>query len=203
MTKLKLFLGYVHPEFVPHHFMECMFAQLKDGGFDTVVQPSGSGPLIAQARNLLVEKFLESSCDYFLSLDTDIEWQPHQVEELMAHDKDIVSGLYRSRGPKGEYFPVYLKLADDGFYDRAPWSDVEDATELMAVPGLGMGFCLIKRKVMEALGTAVLWPYAETVNDLGGYMGEDITFCFRAREKGFETFLDPTVRVGHSKFALL
>jgi GT2 family glycosyltransferase len=178
--------------------MECVFAQINDGGFNYVVQPAGSGPLIAQARNLLVEKFLESACDYFLSVDTDIEWEPQQVYDLMAHDKDIVSGLYRSRGEKGVVWPVYLKY-NEGIYERPVWAEVEDATELMSVASVGMGFCLIKRKVFEELQTSTLWPFAEILSPIGTYQGEDTTFCDRAKAKGFECFLDPTVRVNHSK----
>ncbi len=201
--KKSIFLGYVHPPMIPHHFMECVFAQVNDGQFNYVVQPAGSGPLIANARNLLVEKFLEGKCDYFLSVDTDIEWQPHQVEDLMAHDKDITSGLYRSRGEKGQIFPVCLKLTEDGTYERPEWSEVEDLERLMPVASVGMGFLLIKRAVFEALGTSTLWPFAELLSPIGTYQGEDTTFSVRAKQKGFDCYLDAGVRVGHSKLALV
>jgi len=201
-----VFLGYVHPPMIPHHFMEALFAQVHEGGdFDWVVQPAASGPLIASARNGLVEKFLEGPCDYFLSVDTDIEWAPHQFQDLMAHDKPIVSGLYRSHAEKGVVVPVYLKWAKEGEeFEKPSWEEVEDATELMSVPGLGMGFRLIKREVFEALDTpSPLYPFAEMITPSGRYQGEDVTFCVRAQEKGFESYLDPSVRVGHCKLALV
>jgi hypothetical protein len=193
-----LFIGYVHPTMIPHRFMEALFATTQRKEYDLVVNPYASGPLIAQGRNYLVQKFLESPCDYFLSVDTDIEWHPEQIDDLMAHDKDIVSGLYRSHGEKGVVWPVYLKQMPDGTYDRATLDDVEDKTELMEVGAVGMGFCLIKRKVFEELEPSILFPFAETLHH-DRYQGEDVTFCWRAREKGFKVYLDPSVGVAHSK----
>jgi len=69
----------------------------------------------------------------------------------------------------------------------------------MSVGAVGMGFCLIKRRVFEELGASNLWPFAEIMGVNGKYQGEDITFCARAREKGFEIYLDPNVKVMHTK----
>ncbi len=192
-----IFIGYVHPPMIPHYFMECLFAQTQDKRYDLVINPYGSGPNISSSRNLLVQKFLEGSCDYFLGIDTDIQWSPLQVDELMAHDKDIVSGLYHSHGEKGVVWPVFLKLMEDGSYERPTLDEVED--ELMEVAAVGMGFCLIKRKVFEELGASLLWPFAEIMGPTDHYQGEDVTFCARAREKGFGVYLDPNVKVPHSK----
>jgi GT2 family glycosyltransferase len=183
---------------IPHHFMESLFATTQRKKYDLVVNPFGSGPNIASGRNYLVQRFLESPCDYFLSVDTDIVWHPEHIDDLMAHDKDVVSGLYHSWGEKGIVWPVYLKEASDGTYERATLDDVEGQTELMEVAAVGMGLCLIKRKVFEELGASLLWPFAETLAN-NRYQGEDVTFCTRAREKGFGIYLDPTVEVPHSK----
>lgn len=200
MKKPSLFIGYVHPTMIPHHFMEAMFNQTQHKAYDLVVYPYASGPLISLGRNNLVKRFLEGPCEYFLSVDTDIEWAPSQVDVLMDHDKDIISGLYRSHGEKGVIWPVYLKEMDDGSFERPTWEEVEGVTELMQVAGVGMGFCLIKRKVFEELGADVLWPFAEIISPDGRYQGEDITFCTRAKTKGFQTYLDPNVLVMHTKY---
>lgn len=197
--RTSLYIGYVHPMMIPHHFMECLFAQTQHKEYDLVINPYPSGPLISSGRNYLVEKFLATSCEYFLGVDTDIEWHPEQVGELMAHDKDIVSGLYRSHTDKGVIWPVFLKTMPDGGFERAELADVEDQTELMEVGAVGMGFCLIKRKVFEDLGCSLLWPFAEIMSATDRYQGEDITFCTRAREKGFGIYLDPNVKVVHTK----
>jgi GT2 family glycosyltransferase len=199
MTKPKLYIGYVHPPMIPHRFMECLFIQVLDTTYDTVVHPYGSGPMISQGRNYLVEKFLESPCDWFLGVDTDVEWFPEQVGQLMAHDKDIVSGLYRSHTDAGVIWPVYLKMGPNGFYEKPTLDDIEGKTELMTVEAVGMGFILVKRLVFEKLGTSLLWPFAEIMGENGRYQGEDVTFCERAKEKGFEVFLDPTISVRHTK----
>jgi len=74
------------------------------------------------------------------------------------------------------------------------------------VAGLGCGFTLIKRKVLNDLadsrgGTARLWPYAETGEEEG--FGEDLTFGLRAKELGFDSWLVPASKVGHIKEVVL
>jgi GT2 family glycosyltransferase len=63
-----------------------------------------------------------------------------------------------------------------------------------------MGLTLIRREVLEDLGAdhEKLWPFAETIVD-GRALGEDVTFCLRAKEKGYQTWLCGDARAGHAK----
>lgn len=68
--------------------------------------------------------------------------------------------------------------------------------ELLAprqVGALGCTLTLYRRDVVEAVRSVYNLPF-ETVGDVG----EDITFCDRALEMGFETWLVPEARIGHS-----
>lgn len=198
---MKLFVGYVHGDEIPHVFMEALIGQMFDQANRTTITAKASGPLICRARNDLVSQFLETDCDAFLSVDTDIVWKPEQVSQLVSHHKDIVGGIYYSRNDDGSPFSVGFSGQDeDGAYLSLP-ADLEDRG-LMEVAALGMGFTLISRPVLEALGAGVLWPFAET-EDRGRGRGEDVTFCERARDKGYSVWLDPKVRVGHFKGMLL
>jgi GT2 family glycosyltransferase len=198
VRKPSVFLGYVHPDMIPHLFMEALGRQLRDAKIISTIAEEFSGPLIAQARNRLVKRFLETRCDYFLSVDSDIVWMPDDIHRLVADDKDIVSGLYISRNPLGT-FPVYMDLVD-GAYIKAV-SVPEGLTEIGAA---GTGFCLIQRKVLMKLGVNQLWPYAEVLNPrTGASMTEDVTFSERAKAEGFELWLDPQVKVGHLKLQVM
>ena len=66
------------------------------------------------------------------------------------------------------------------------------------VSGVGMGLTLIKRQVVEAVRSTYKRPF-EFVDD----MGEDLVFCLRAAEMGFETVVVPHARVGHVKRTVL
>jgi len=47
-----------------------------------------------------------------------------------------------------------------------------------------------------------LWPFAESIVN-GTAKGEDVTFCLRAQDKGFTTWLSVDARIGHEKEWLL
>ena len=74
------------------------------------------------------------------------------------------------------------------------------ATLALPIPvaGVGFGLMLIKREVVEKMFE---W-YPRPVEYADGN-GEDLTFCLRAAELGFETVVVPAARVGHLKTVML
>jgi len=67
----------------------------------------------------------------------------------------------------------------------------------------GMGFMLIKKGVFESLQYPWFEPIHQSIKNLEDFTSEDVAFCLKAREKGFEIFVDPTVIVGHQKPMIL
>jgi hypothetical protein len=165
-----------------------------------------SGPLISKARNEIVGAFLDGLPDseHLLMVDTDIQFYPQDVEKLMKADRPIISGLYTGLNTDGSPFPVGSKRINDKL-ERLTWEDLPKSG-ITTVVACGMGFCLIKREVLEALAgqrkERRLWPFQELEMD-GQAMGEDITFCIRAEAFGFQTYLDVDVPVGHVKTATI
>lgn len=78
-------------------------------------------------------------------------------------------------------------------------SDIEGKQELIEVAYTGMGFMLVKKGVFEILGYPWFKPIEKRIGDMVDFTMEDVAFCLRAREKGFEVLIDPTVKVGHEK----
>ena len=76
---------------------------------------------------------------------------------------------------------------------------------------VGMGFTLIHRRVLEALQKAKpkhrwAWFGHDEVVDENGFidcMGEDPTFCMRAKALGFKIQGHSGIAVGHKKTTLL
>lgn len=58
-------------------------------------------PVVAMARNYVLNEFLQSDCTHLLSLDGDIHFHPDVVEELLAQDLDIVGVAYARRSVPG------------------------------------------------------------------------------------------------------
>ena len=56
------------------------------------------GTLLSIARAELASSFVQSGCDYWLSLDQDIEFDLDVLEGLVAADGDVVLATYPMRG---------------------------------------------------------------------------------------------------------
>jgi GT2 family glycosyltransferase len=192
-------VGYCTGGTVQAEFLESILALVLESPHNLQVSYAYSGPLIARSRNYLFERFLESDKDYFLSVDTDMVFEPHHLDNLLALDKDIVSGLYYGLDRNTwDSFPVALRRKPDGSWPPIPKEDLD--LGLQRVDAVGMGFALVKREVVETLGadTRRARPFGEIVVD-DRVFGEDTTFCYRAAEAGFEIWLDPETRLGHKK----
>lgn len=172
------------------------------------IRPLGvqCGPLLSRGRNLVLENFLQTEDEYLLFTDTDMVFTAEDVALLFESDAAIAGALYFSAAPGVDPFPVALREDpnEPGTYrpievpseegEFLEWSQADP----FPVDSVGMGLTLIRRDVIEALAPIKrLWPFAETDEDHG--YGEDLTFCMRAKEKGFETILVPRARAGHIK----
>lgn len=204
-----LFLAYVQPGIVHEMWMMSVLGLIARSPGVYAIRPAGvqSGPLLSRARNLLVQSFLETDDQYLLFTDTDMVFKFEDVELLVAADAPIAGALYYSVAAGVDSGPWCTALVaseeDPDTYVplTLPGPDAEEElpiADTIRVAGVGMGLTLIKREVIEALAPVKrLWPFAETDEERG--YGEDITFCLRAAELGYETVVVPQARVGHIK----
>jgi GT2 family glycosyltransferase len=137
--------------------------------------------------------------DKILWIDSDIAWSPEDVLKLYESDKDIVSGAYLLAS--GEV-TAYKKLLGPGY----TFEEVLKMKDLEKVDGTGFGFLCVKQGVFESLSRPwfqsswITMKDEETKEEFSfPIMGEDLSWCKRAREAGFEIWLDPTVKVIHHK----
>jgi GT2 family glycosyltransferase len=148
------------------------------------------GSLTALARNQIVDIALKQGCTHVLFLDTDMTFPPDTLKKLVAHDKDIASGLYFERYPP--YRPMLRKVFEDG-YSLVNYPPAG----LVGCDALGSGCILIKTEVFKKIGK----PYYEYRLASSGiketFLSEDIVFCERAREAGFKIYCDTSIRCGH------
>jgi glycosyltransferase involved in cell wall biosynthesis len=154
------------------------------------------GSFIYFNRNLI---FNRAEGDYLMFIDADMVFQPYQIWKLVESGKDIIGGLYYSR--RKPYGPTVFYDVEGVFREVDPIPQ-----EPFLCDGLGTGFMLISRKVIDCFKNETLpreWglPFDPLLNEVGceGSMldGEDLSFCKKARHLGFEVWCDPTVIVGH------
>jgi hypothetical protein len=183
------------------------FAQLAPKhGIDINIGSVCGCSVVSRARNLLVQDMLESDADYLVFIDSDINFEPEDILRLMAWAQDskkgIVAGVPRVRDVNKTY------IAD---LDHDENGDLTmNAMGLVRAKRVATAFMLIQRNVIETMIAAHPdWNYfdkrcGKTVPALfdfklteEGYIGEDFLFCDRARELGFEVWVDPTISLGH------
>lgn len=162
--------------------------------------------VVSRARNLLVRDFLDSSCSDLLFIDSDINFEPDDIFRLMHATRDtkkgIVAGVPRTR----DVNCVYIADLD---YDENKELTM-NGMGLVRATRVATAFMMIRREVFETLVEKhPEWNYYDTrskrtlnaVFDFKvteeGYMGEDFLFCDRAREHGYEVWIDPTIKLGH------
>lgn len=159
---------------------------------------------IAVGRNLAVKEQsfhihqTDFDFDYFLSLDSDIEFKSTDVQALIDRNLPVISGAYKSRANKGKitagYFSVYGMPLPETHLN-------ESSIGLIQCDWVGAGFLLIKREVFEKIEYP--WFRDEIVkfnyNNIpcAAWVGEDVGFCMQCTKRGFPIFVDTDVKVNH------
>lgn len=134
--------------------------------------------LVCQARETLVEDALAAEVDYILFIDSDIKVPKNFLTELLNHNKAIVCCNYSRKAPP--YCGATKAVHGVSSYK----SDVAP-----------LGGALIKASVFEQLEK----PYFPVEYDGNSFIGEDIGFCNKVIEKGFEIIIDNALsyQLGH------
>lgn len=138
------------------------------------------GALIEDNRNSLL--YLAKG-DFLIFIDTDMTFTTQDVERLVEQKKDIVCGLYFRGQPPHE--PLIIK---DDVIVREYMSGLT-----IEVDACAMGFTYISRNVIEKMKEDL--PF-KRIDDYG----EDISFCKRAKEKGFEIYCDTSIQPKHLRY---
>lgn len=184
-------LGFITGPSVSYWFMFSVFNLFKDDRghrFDADMM-AVYGPYIHRNRKELQSEFMESGRDWIFMVDNDMFFVPDDVWALFDESK---------RGP-GIYSAPYV--LEDGTMDCGPWTTDQPMiyhrmgnlpTEPCDVGMVGAGFTLIHRDVFGALGE-------DAFSALSPIHGEDVSFCWRAREAGFTPRLVPGSKPGHVK----
>jgi len=153
--------------------------------------------LIYDARNQLVKYAREKGgYDYVLWLDSDMTFEPDLLDKLLAdiEGKQAVTGLCFGRRPpfnpciykeldvktEGKLITPYRVIYED--YPRDSVFEVE---------ACGFACLLMRMDVLEAMGI-----YGVPFFPVAG-LGEDLTFCWRARKLDIKFYCDSRLKIGH------
>lgn len=169
--------------YVPSDFFDSCMVLNKCGA--EVIRAS-SGP-IQEMRNNIAMQALGMDCTHLIFLDADMVYPPDTITKLLSHDKDIVGALTFRRWPDFEPLLFTGEPYKMTLIDPIPEG-------LVKVTATGTGCLMINTKVLEV----IKYPWFEFGRtDDKKPVGEDINFCYKAGEAGFDVFVDTTVKTEH------
>lgn len=155
-------------------------------GLDVEIIRSSSGD-IAAMRNSIVYSARDKGCSHLLFVDTDMLYPPDTVKRLLDHDLDIVGALTFKRYPP--FNPIIMRGDKHKLQYVYPYDD-----GLMKVTATGTGCLLINMKVFDKIRK----PYFKFQHTKkNGPVGEDVGFCYKAADAGFDIYVDTTVKTIH------
>lgn len=149
------------------------------------------GAYIHINRDKIILKALKTDYTHVFFIDTDVCFSSSVLERLLSRNKDIVGAIYNLR--KLPLEPIIRMTNDKGEMVSGKQEDLPK--DLFKAYALGTGCMLIKLDVFRNIKRP--WFFYEKWDDENEGMGEDIWFCKRAHEAGYDVFCDPTVQIGH------
>lgn len=149
------------------------------------------GYQIDQIRNLIAE--WGKKYDYTFFVDSDIILPRDSLEKLIGADKSIVSGLYIQRKPGQQIVEIYEKNRTGGV-SNVPFERLKNRG-LVKVAGCGFGCVLVKKEVF--LGIPYPHFYYTSALDHSKTISEDVYFCKKAAENGYDTYADTSLICSH------
>ncbi len=226
MSYDKVTLAYLHRNEVAHSFADSLDRLLffdastherVMGGGSIIKMRAGTGGIV-QARNQVIDVFLESDVPWLFWLDDDMGFEHDVIERLMevadAETRPVVGALcfaQRELAPDGR--SGYHCVARPTIFDyRADPKNPDGAAKMVGrawyppntvieCAGTGSACILIHRSVLEKLRDEYGSTYYDRIHDDEGKpIGEDLSFCVRVAAAGFPPIAVHTgVRTTHFK----
>ena len=158
------------------------------------------GSLIYDSRNSFVATAIEREYDRVMWFDSDMLFQPDMLELLNAdmdnNGLDYVSGLYFNRR-----LPTAPVIYSNIEFHAEPNKPVRAKSDIMRnypknsmfeIAGSGFGCVLIKTAMMKDV-----WEHFGPPFDPITHLGEDLSFCYRAKQLGYKMWCDSRAKAGH------
>lgn len=169
--------------------------------------------MIDTARNGIVMGTLNGGFTHLLFVDDDNPIPTDTLEKLLEDDKDIVIAPILTRNPNKDGKHTLCAFYKEEINGQKVYNIIEqfrDEGDLHKIDGGGTGCMLIKRKVLEKLFSIYGSNIFERTRDVfekpiivdgkeytERTMSEDVLFCERAIDEGFEVWLDSRIRPLH------
>ena len=155
--------------------------------------------------------FVGSEYDFILWLDSDIIFTKKQICTLLESAQTgrypILCGLYRIPDLPNAYTGVIdydpYKIIENKKFDFITAEAAADINGIVPARHGNFGFTMMQSGILESMP----YPWFEvapiTIGELQVMSTEDASFCYRAAENGYQTYIDTRLIVGHEKTQIL
>ena len=153
------------------------------------------GSLIYTSRDQIAKKALLDEADLVMWFDSDMVFNPDTLTrmlKLIDEGHDFVTGIYYRRTPPFSAVGFKtMELNEEG--TAFTWEDLtEIPDEPFEVGACGFGCVLMKTEIFVSVFAKFGLMFTPIAN-----CGEDIAFCWRARQCGYKIVADPSIKLGH------
>lgn len=193
-------LGILSDDQLDYLFVVSLMRLADARGITKAIFANGDVGRLDEGRNRVAGEFLKTDAEWLLWLDTDIVFTVQDFDKLLMRGKTnpIVSGLYfRASDPPT---PCAMRYKDG----RARVLETVPPGKVISVDTAGFGFMLTHREVLEKMlaqdfNPTHPWFDNGQIGPAGQTLADDASFCWRAKQLGYDIILDTDVRVGHIK----
>ena len=153
------------------------------------------GSLIYTSRDAIAKKALLDEVDLVMWFDSDMVFAPDTMKrmlKLIDEGHDMVTGIYYRRTPPFSAVGFKtMELNEEGTaFDWTELTEIPD--EPFEVEACGFGCVLMKAEIFVSVFAKFGQMFTPIAN-----CGEDIAFCWRARQCGYKILADPSIGLGH------
>ena len=176
---------------VPAQFAQSLAMLEKEGPTSVAFQ---IGSLIYTSRNNLSSMAIQGGYDYIFWLDSDMMFPPgvlrHMIKTIQSIEDDVIlSGVYCRR--VAPFSPTVFSELD--LSEGAHWKNIENVPdEIFECEGFGFGCVLAPTMAFIEVSA----KFGDMFTPING-TGEDLSFCWRARQCGWKLMCDPRIELGH------
>lgn len=153
--------------------------------------------VVTWARSAIADGFLKSDFTHLFWIDSDLVWEPRDFARIVGLGAvhDVIGATY----PFKKLNPMSFLINHVG----EPGQYHVNGHGCVKVKGMGLGFTLVKREVMEKVAATKTKrrdpitgaEYADIFRI--DHEGEDLAFFSDIRAAGYDVWLDPSISLGH------
>lgn len=189
---MKVFIAVPTVETLPALFCQSL-AMLQRAG-DTMIGFE-IGSLVYNARNNLARQAIKSEADWVLWLDSDMVFKPDLLQRMLSvcteNDIDFLTAVCFRRKPP--YTPCLFERLQRIKRGASYTSLLSVPDGRFKVEGCGFAGVLLSTDVLMSVAAKFEGRMFDPIDGFG----EDVAFCWRARQCGYDIWCDSSIELGH------